>query len=99
MAVDSFSLQTLGMKDDIPDTPSAQENMARLSGDEQAYAALFGVHTARVLQVAIITGSGQGLGAAAAELFALHGAKVIVSDIDGEKAKAVSPCRPSSLTP
>lgn len=36
-------------------------------------------------QVAIITGSGQGIGAEAARLFANEGAKVIVSDIDGSK--------------
>jgi len=33
-------------------------------------------------KVAIITGSGRGIGAAAALLFAQHGAKVVVSDID-----------------
>jgi 3-oxoacyl-[acyl-carrier protein] reductase len=33
-------------------------------------------------QTAIITGSGQGIGAEAARLFANEGAKVIVSDID-----------------
>jgi 3-oxoacyl-[acyl-carrier protein] reductase len=33
-------------------------------------------------QVAIITGSGQGIGAEAARLFAKEGAKVIVADID-----------------
>ena len=33
-------------------------------------------------QVAIITGSGQGIGAEAARLFANEGAKVVVSDID-----------------
>ena len=33
-------------------------------------------------QVAIITGSGQGIGAEAAQLFALEGAKVVVQDID-----------------
>ncbi len=37
-------------------------------------------------KVAIITGSGRGIGAAAALLFAEHGAKVIVSDIDPEPA-------------
>ncbi|KAL2758933.1 hypothetical protein ACRALDRAFT_2017807 [Sodiomyces alcalophilus JCM 7366] len=41
-------------------------------------------------QVAIITGSGQGIGAEAARLFANEGAKVIVSDIDAEKGKAVA---------
>ena len=39
------------------------------------------------MQVAIITGSGQGVGAAAAKLFAEHGAKVVVSDIDAAKAQ------------
>ena len=33
-------------------------------------------------QVAIITGSGQGIGAEAANLFAKEGAKVVVQDID-----------------
>ncbi|MCA9914199.1 MAG: 3-oxoacyl-[acyl-carrier-protein] reductase [Anaerolineae bacterium] len=33
-------------------------------------------------KVAIITGSGRGIGAAAAKLYAEHGAKVIVTDID-----------------
>jgi len=33
-------------------------------------------------QVVIITGSGQGIGAEAARLFANEGAKVVVSDID-----------------
>ncbi len=42
----------------------------------------------RLLQdkVAIITGSGRGIGAAAAALFAQHGAKVVVTDIDPEPA-------------
>ncbi|OCK80056.1 3-oxoacyl-reductase [Lepidopterella palustris CBS 459.81] len=41
-------------------------------------------------QTAIITGSGQGIGAEAARLFANEGAKVVVSDIDGKKAQAVA---------
>ncbi|KAK1496711.1 short-chain dehydrogenase [Colletotrichum cuscutae] len=41
-------------------------------------------------QVAIITGSGQGIGAEAARLFANEGAKVVVSDIDGQKAQQVA---------
>ncbi|KAF3767191.1 hypothetical protein M406DRAFT_41265 [Cryphonectria parasitica EP155] len=41
-------------------------------------------------QVAIITGSGQGIGAEAARLFASEGAQVIVSDIDEAKARAVA---------
>ncbi|KAF1826808.1 short chain dehydrogenase [Dissoconium aciculare CBS 342.82] len=41
-------------------------------------------------QVAIITGSGQGIGAECARLFANEGAKVVVSDIDGKKAEAVA---------
>lgn len=36
-------------------------------------------------QVAIITGSGQGIGAEAARVFANEGAKVVVSDIDAGK--------------
>ncbi|KAK4695351.1 hypothetical protein P7C71_g2395, partial [Lecanoromycetidae sp. Uapishka_2] len=41
-------------------------------------------------QVAIITGSGQGIGAEAANLFAKEGAKVVVQDIDAAKATAVA---------
>lgn len=41
-------------------------------------------------KVAIITGSGQGLGAAAAKLFAEHGAKVVVTDLDAAKANQVA---------
>lgn len=41
-------------------------------------------------QTAIITGAGRGIGAASARLFAEHGAKVVVSDLDIEPAKAVA---------
>ncbi|KAI9899717.1 hypothetical protein N3K66_006178 [Trichothecium roseum] len=41
-------------------------------------------------QVAIITGSGQGIGAEAARLFANEGAKVVVADIDEKKAQDVA---------
>jgi 3-oxoacyl-[acyl-carrier protein] reductase len=41
-------------------------------------------------QLAIITGSGQGIGAETARLFANEGARVIISDIDAEKAAAVA---------
>jgi len=40
-------------------------------------------------QVALITGSGQGIGASAAKIFAREGAQVIVTDIDGNKAQNV----------
>ncbi|KAK4176634.1 hypothetical protein QBC36DRAFT_290315 [Triangularia setosa] len=41
-------------------------------------------------QVAIVTGSGQGIGAECARLFANEGAKVVISDIDGAKAEEVA---------
>jgi len=41
-------------------------------------------------QVAIITGSGQGIGAEMARVFANEGAKVVVSDVDGAKAAGVA---------
>lgn len=41
-------------------------------------------------QVAIITGSGQGIGAETARLFANEGAQVVVSDIDAAKAQSVA---------
>jgi 3-oxoacyl-ACP reductase-like protein len=44
-------------------------------------------------QVAIITGSGQGIGAECARLFANEGAKVVVADVDG--GESVPVYRPS----
>ena len=41
-------------------------------------------------QVAIITGSGQGIGAEVARLFAGEGAKVVVSDVDAPKSQEVA---------
>lgn len=41
-------------------------------------------------QIAIVTGSGQGIGAEVARLFAKEGAKVVVSDVDGAKASEVA---------
>jgi 3-oxoacyl-[acyl-carrier protein] reductase len=41
-------------------------------------------------QVAIITGSGQGIGAATAKLFAKEGAKVVVTDLDRDKSDKVA---------
>lgn len=40
-------------------------------------------------QVAIVTGAGRGIGAAAARLFAQYGAKVVVNDLNAEPAAAV----------
>lgn len=41
-------------------------------------------------KIALITGSGRGIGAAAAHLYAAHGAHVIVSDIDPAPAQATA---------
>ena len=41
-------------------------------------------------QVAIVTGSGQGIGAEVARLFANEGARVVVSDVDATKANQVA---------
>ena len=41
-------------------------------------------------QVAIITGSGQGIGAETARLFANEGAKVVVADVDGRTFSQIS---------
>jgi 3-oxoacyl-[acyl-carrier protein] reductase len=38
-------------------------------------------------KTAVITGAGRGIGRAAAELFAFHGARVVVSDIDAHPAE------------
>src|SRR6266567_447039 len=38
-------------------------------------------------KIAILTGSGRGIGAAAAKLFAEHGAAVVVSDLDPNPAE------------
>jgi 3-oxoacyl-[acyl-carrier protein] reductase len=40
-------------------------------------------------QVVVVTGAGRGIGAAAARLFARHGARVVVNDRDAEPAEAV----------
>ena len=40
-------------------------------------------------KVSIITGSGGGQGAAAARLFAAEGARVVVSDVKADDARAV----------
>jgi 3-oxoacyl-[acyl-carrier protein] reductase len=40
-------------------------------------------------QVAIITGSGQGIGEATAYLFSREGARIVITDLDGTKAKKV----------
>ena len=41
-------------------------------------------------QVAVVTGAGRGIGAATAKLFAEHGAKVVVSDLDEGPAQEVT---------
>jgi len=41
-------------------------------------------------QVAIITGSGQGIGAATAKLFAKEGAKIVVTDLDAAKSNGIA---------
>ena len=41
-------------------------------------------------QVAIVTGAGRGIGAAAAKLFAQYGAQVVVNDLNAEPAEQVA---------
>lgn len=41
-------------------------------------------------QTAIITGSGQGIGAECARLFANEGAKVVICDVDSKKSDGVA---------
>jgi NAD(P)-dependent dehydrogenase (short-subunit alcohol dehydrogenase family) len=41
-------------------------------------------------KVAVVTGSGRGIGEAIARTLAEHGAKVIITDIDGESARSVA---------
>ena len=48
-------------------------------------------------QVAIITGSGQGIGAEAAKLFAKEGAKVVVADVDASMFN-LSPVRTMGIS-
>ncbi|PRI12810.1 SDR family NAD(P)-dependent oxidoreductase [Mycobacterium shigaense] len=49
-------------------------------------------HAGRLLagRVAVVTGGGGGIGAATAKLFALHGARVVVADIDRGLAQRVA---------
>ncbi|KAL9581021.1 MAG: hypothetical protein Q9212_004149, partial [Teloschistes hypoglaucus] len=61
----------------------AQQRVAQIAGHLFPRGMLSG-------QVAIITGSGQGIGAEAAKMFAMEGAKVVVQDIDAGKAQSVA---------
>ena len=61
----------------------AQDRAAQIAGHLYPKGMLAG-------QVAIITGSGQGIGAEAALLFAKEGARVVVQDIDGSESRHAS---------
>ncbi|PWY92495.1 3-oxoacyl-reductase [Aspergillus heteromorphus CBS 117.55] len=67
--------------------PSKSSKMDRLT---QLTSHLTFPHGLLANQVAIITGAGQGIGAETARLFANEGAKVVVADIDAEKATATA---------
>jgi 3-oxoacyl-[acyl-carrier protein] reductase len=49
-------------------------------------------------KVAIVTGAGQGIGRATAELLAGQGARVVVNDLDGDKAQEVQDALPTDGT-
>ena len=48
-------------------------------------------------KIAIVTGAGQGIGEAIARRFAADGAKVVVSDVNGDAAEAVARTVPGAL--
>ena len=67
---------------------SAAARIARVAGHMMRPAPSAGSSSGMLEgQVAVITGSGQGIGAAAALLFAQHGAAITVCDIDATKAQ------------
>jgi 3-oxoacyl-[acyl-carrier protein] reductase len=49
-------------------------------------------------KVAIVTGAGQGIGRATAELLAGEGARVVVNDLDGDKAREAQDALPTDGT-
>jgi len=64
-------------------TSSVSRSFSTNSTSSKSYSGILKDH------VAIITGSGQGIGAATAALFAKEGAKVVVTDLDANKALKV----------